>query len=60
MEPLFFKPLYKNVIWGGNNISKIFNRDVTGTNIGESWELSAHPNGLSELDSDIFAEKNLL
>lgn len=28
MEPIFFEPTYKNVIWGGNNISKIFKRNV--------------------------------
>ena len=60
MEPLFFKPLYKNVIWGGDNISKVLNRNISGNDIGESWELSAHPNGLSEIETNMFSEKNLL
>ena len=60
MEPIFFKPLYKNVIWGGDNISKIFNRNITGNDIGESWELSAHPSGLSEIENTGLEEKNLL
>ena len=60
MEPLFFKPLYKNVIWGGENISKVLKRNIIGDDIGESWELSAHPNGLSKLDNKNFDEKNLL
>ena len=60
MEPLFFKPLYKNVIWGGDNISKLFNRDITGDDIGESWELSAHLSGISEIDCASLEEKNLL
>lgn len=59
MEPIFFKPAYKNVIWGGNNISKIFNRNIIGNNIGESWEISAHPNGLSMIKNKEFEEKNL-
>lgn len=59
MEPLFFKPIYKNVIWGGNNISKILKRDVVGNDIGESWELSAHPSGISELENTNMNEKNL-
>ena len=29
MEPIFFKPVYKNVIWGGNNIAKVLNRNIT-------------------------------
>ena len=60
MEPLFFKPIYKNVIWGGNNISKIFKRNVIGNDIGESWELSAHPSRISEIDYSDLDEKNLL
>ena len=47
MEPIFFEPVYKKVIWGGNRISKVFNRDIKDDDIGESWELSAHKNGMS-------------
>ena len=60
MEPIFFKPSYKNVIWGGNNISKVFKRNIIGDNIGESWELSAHPNGLSNIDNAGMAGESLL
>lgn len=60
MEPIFFKPAYKNVIWGGNNISKVFNRDIEGDNIGESWEISAHPNGLSIVDNEGLNKESLL
>lgn len=60
MEPIFFKPAYKSVIWGGNNISKIFKRNIVGDNIGESWEISAHPNGLSMIDSKGESEESLL
>lgn len=60
MEPIFFKPSYKNVIWGGNNISKIFKRNIIGDNIGESWELSAHQNGLSYIENEDLKDKTLL
>lgn len=59
MEPIFFNPSYKNVIWGGNNISKIFKRNVIGDDIGESWELSAHPNGLSMIKNQEYNQKSL-
>jgi len=59
MEPIFFEPIYKNVIWGGNNISKIFKRNVIGDDIGESWELSAHPNGLSIIKNKEFEGRSL-
>ena len=54
IEPLFFKPIYKETIWGGNKIAKEFNRNIDDKNIGESWELSAHENDISYLlDSDV-------
>lgn len=59
MEPIFFKPSYKNVIWGGNRISKIFGRNIEDDNIGESWELSAHPNGLSLIQNEEFKDESL-
>lgn len=60
MEPIFFKPAYKSVIWGGNNIAKVFNRNIEGDNIGESWEISAHPNGLSFVDNEGLTKESLL
>lgn len=59
MEPIFFNPSYKNVIWGGNKISKILKRNVIGDDIGESWELSAHPNGLSIIKNQEYNQKSL-
>ena len=59
MEPIFFEPTYKNVIWGGNKISKIFKRNIEGDNIGESWEISAHPNGLSIIKNEEYNHESL-
>lgn len=59
MNPIFFEPIYKNVIWGGNKISKIFKRNVEGDNIGESWELSAHKNGLSIIKNKEYGGESL-
>lgn len=59
MHPIFFEPVYKNVIWGGNNISKIFKRNIEGDNIGESWELSAHKNGLSIIKNEEYGRESL-
>lgn len=59
IEPIFFKPTYKQVVWGGNNIKSFFNRDIKESNIGESWELSAHANGLSEILNNSFNNENL-
>jgi mannose-6-phosphate isomerase len=40
-EPLYFKPIYFEKIWGGNTLQDKFNRPIaSGKLIGESWELS--------------------
>jgi mannose-6-phosphate isomerase len=40
-EPLFFKPVYKETIWGGGALRTRFNRPLpAGMRIGESWEVS--------------------
>ncbi|QCX32948.1 class I mannose-6-phosphate isomerase [Caloramator sp. E03] len=47
LYPLFFEPIYKNVIWGGRNLERLFNRSLPEGNIGESWEICCHKNGTS-------------
>ena len=59
MEPIFLKPIYKHVIWGGNNISRILERDVVGDDIGESWEISTHPGRESIIENIDSKEKDL-
>lgn len=41
MYPLFFKPLLKQTLWGGNKIIPFKQLDETLSNVGESWEISA-------------------
>jgi mannose-6-phosphate isomerase len=39
-EPLFFKPIYKETIWGGSALRTRFKRPLEqGRTIGESWEV---------------------
>ncbi|MDY6914158.1 MAG: type I phosphomannose isomerase catalytic subunit [Planctomycetota bacterium] len=39
--PLKFKPVYKEKIWGGRNLERLFSRALPpGKKIGESWELA--------------------
>ena len=46
MEILKLKPVFKQYIWGGNNIKKIYKKDTPEPPVAESWEISAHPDGL--------------
>lgn len=43
--PLLFQPVYKDNVWGGTRIPKLYRRDGTPTPCAESWEISGHPAG---------------
>lgn len=46
--PLKFDPIYKDRIWGGRNLERLFARDLpAGELIGESWELADLKEGVS-------------
>jgi len=45
--PIKFKPIYKNVIWGGQRLAEIFARNIPSERIGESWEISQNEYGVS-------------
>lgn len=44
MEPIFLKPVFKQMIWGGSRL-KEFGYEIPGDDTGECWAISAHPNG---------------
>lgn len=58
MYPLKFKPIYFEKIWGGRGLEK-FKKHLPKGNIGESWELSCHKNGLSIVENGIYKGKTL-
>ena len=42
--PIKFKPIFKERIWGGDRLKRLFNKDLpAGKKIGESWELADLP-----------------
>lgn len=42
-EPLFFQPIYKQAIWGGNALFSKFGRPLSpDQTVGESWEIASH------------------
>ena len=40
MKPLFFTPLLKQVIWGGEEVTALKGTQPAPERIGESWEIS--------------------
>lgn len=59
MYPLKFTPVYQERIWGGIGLSLEFGRKLPSDRIGESWEISAHPNGLSRVSNGPLAGESI-
>lgn len=50
LYPIKFKPIYKELIWGGTKLHEFFSKDIpTDRKIGESWELADLPNDKSTI-----------
>lgn len=52
-------PVFKETIWGGNKIKEIFGKETPCNKIGESWEASAIPGGVSTISNGEFAGMGL-
>jgi len=58
-EPLIFTPVYKDYLWGGSRIAEQFKRENTPDICAESWEISAHPDGMSIVTGGSFKGSSL-
>ncbi len=47
LPPLSFSPVYKDYIWGGDRIPRVFGRAAGPGIYAESWEVSDRPEGMS-------------
>lgn len=60
LYPLTFHPIFKERVWGGREIEKLFGKKLpAGKRIGESWEISDRPNDESVIANGTFAGKTL-
>ncbi len=41
-------PVLKNYLWGGRRLHTLYGRENGGDKISESWEVSIHPDGVSQ------------
>lgn len=55
MEPIFLKPVFKQMIWGGNRLGVDFGYEIPGDDTGECWAISAHPNGDCRVKNGVYA-----
>ena len=60
LYPLTFHPIFKERIWGGREIGKLYGKKLpAGKIIGESWEISDRPGDESVIANGTFAGKSL-
>ena len=58
--PLTFTPLFKERIWGGRNLERLYQKPLpANVPIGESWEISDRPEGVSVIANGPLAGKDL-
>lgn len=60
LYPFKFQPIYKEKIWGGNNLKKYLNKDLNkNSKIGESWEVADHFDDTSVIANGSLKETTL-
>ncbi len=58
-ELLFFKPYFKQVLWGGHKMREFYGYPIPGDDTGEAWVISANPHGLSVVREGTYAGQDL-
>lgn len=51
---LFFKPIFKERLWGKDNLKKEFAFAIPSSNTAEAWLISGHQNGQTEIVNTIY------
>lgn len=59
MGPLKMKPEYKEIIWGGTKLKERYGKEIPFEKTAESWEIAAHPNGVSTVSEGPLMGKTL-
>ena len=59
MNIIFMEPVYKDYIWGGEKLKKIFNKNTPYDKTAESWEISANINGICKIKNEEYCGKTL-
>ncbi|WP_411893340.1 type I phosphomannose isomerase catalytic subunit [Winogradskyella sp. A2] len=57
--PIKFRPILKEKIWGGDKLTKLYNKDSNSKSLGESWEISGVENNVSVVANGIYKGKTL-
>jgi mannose-6-phosphate isomerase len=56
---LKMKPVFKEMIWGGEKLREVYGYDIPSDHTGECWAISAHKNGDCIIEDGEFEGKSL-
>jgi mannose-6-phosphate isomerase len=60
LYPLTFQPIFKERVWGGRSLERLYQKPLPpDVSIGESWEISDRPEGVSVIANGPLAGKDL-
>ena len=60
LYPLTFRPIFKERVWGGRNLERLYKKEIPPrVPIGESWEITDRPEGVSVIANGPLAGKDL-
>lgn len=59
MDIIFMEPIYKDYIWGGDNLKRKLNKNTPLEKTAESWEISSNKNGICKIKNEEYKNKNL-
>jgi len=60
LYPLTFHPIFKERVWGGRNLERLYQKPLPPkVPIGESWEITDRPEGVSVIANGPLAGKDL-
>lgn len=58
-KPFFLNPIGKDYLWGGTRLQDDFAKNIGVEPLEETWECSAHPDGISQVASGEYKGWNL-
>lgn len=60
LYPFTFQPIFKDRVWGGRKLEQLYGKTLPpGVPIGESWEITDRPEGVSVIANGPLAGRNL-
>ncbi len=59
LYPLRMQPVFKDYIWGGNSLKKIYKKETPYKTTAESWEVAVHKDGCSVVANGIHEGKTI-